>query len=417
MELTEADKKRLESNHQAQVREARRVQQTIIAGALLLFGVVVVWMYGNSISIPANIKQHSHWGLLIFAGLLLLIGFQSEKKTTKSGGIESDDEVRNNTFIRILIFLTFHSVIGYGMWFWLDRYVYSEGFIRGALDLTALLLVGLSAIDTFDWSLKNIEKAEVTYFGQNWFSNVGPGLVCLGLPKWLSAAMEKVEFTRDSITIGLKDKNGSRQPLVLQFKGVFVVFDIMFMISTSNTRKYLQLKKGKGIEKAWVELLNSVLFALVQGDRLDPKTRTPVLVDGKTVPYALDVEELIKLTRQIEYDLMNDTTPTGIKGLLRENGFTLHSITVKDIERESKLLANRVLEEEAEKFGIANKIDKTKMVYDAYNFVGTPKELKYGDPEYITMEKAEEYVERDGKVTTQVIKGGRGTIVDARGDK
>ena len=214
------------------------------------------------------------------------------------------------------------------------------------------------------------------YFNRSFASNVEPGFVCLGLPKWLASTIRTQPFTTLNITVGLVNKNGVREPFIVECGTSYrALVDVAFEAEPVDTDKILKLEGGPAkIEHRLVTEVNSAISTEINRMITDP--------DGKEVPAYPTINDLMSASLAVQNNLFGDNSPTGINARFGPLGYRLKSITLKDFENEDKqvisaqqaLVAKKLLED-AEFLNIVSKIRKVDVMYDAMNGIGTANEL------------------------------------------
>lgn len=334
----------------------------------------------------------------------------------------SESNLLFDSIQRLTFFIGFHLIGGYLVYSLVSYYLYEplggSGFWKSTIDLILLLFLGKSLWDSWDKSTIQLnEKAEILYFNKPVYSNVEPGFVCLGLPKWLGASLETVDCKKVTVTVGLVKKD-NREPFIIECDGFRAIFDVVFQYAPHDTRKYLLLGgTAKDVEKLLVSQVNAVIYAKANEPLLDEDKKPKINEEGEEVKRFHTIDDLKKSTGIIGNEIMKDESPAGITARLKELGFDIYFVTIKDIENEDKQIITakqayeaKATQEATEMLSTENSVKKVELYYKKYNLLGTEHPVPLEDR--ISMRECREMVERDeGTRTTTEIKGGAKPIV------
>jgi hypothetical protein len=406
----------------ADLKKAQTLKVIIgVVTALVILGVASLFTPLKSVvSDGISSVQDSDmllWGCVLFFAIVSVMFFYLDWKKNKkqNSSVSTGCTAKSSKELeRVCIFFVFHLLIGFTLWAWAHYFIYpglgGEGFWKSAMDLVGILLIAKSVWDSFDTDTINLNwRGEILYFNRSFASNVEPGFVCLGLPKWLASTIRTQSFTTLNITVGLV-KNGIRELFIVECKRFRAVVDVAFEAEPIDTDKILRLEGGAAkIEHRLVTEVNSAINTELNRMITDQ--------DGKEVPAYPTIDDLKSASLVVQENLFGDSSPTGINARFALLGYKLKSITLKDFENEDRqvisaqqaLVAKKLLEQ-AEFLNILSKIDKVDVMYRAMNGIGTANELT-GDKMF-TREQALGVVERDeGVIKEIVIKGGGSSIL------
>lgn len=370
--MTENEKKDREAFEKMRIEK----QKTFRLGMILL---AIVAVLVASIFIPWGTVGASGVGInadtgTVIGGLLIvatLAAFLYDHGKTKKAEIETGSP---KSLVRLGIFVIFHALIACVLWSAFNYFFYEplggEGFIKSTLDLVICLLVTASAYDSWDGStIKLNEKAEILIFNKGIFSDVPPGIVCLGLPYWIGSSMKSIDFKSRVITIGLIQKDGTREQFIVECNGFRAIFDVVFEVRVMSTRLYLKLGGDeKSIEKRIVAEINAAFYDVANSVNADS--------GNKNYP---DIDSLKAATADIQKQVFDKKS---LHERLTSFGFQLIQITLKDVENEDRAIITAAQElkarkfiEDAEMLDIESTVRKAELLFQKMNLIGSPNEV------------------------------------------
>jgi hypothetical protein len=413
--MTEAEFNALQKADQ---EKGKRFDRIVIAVIVAIVAAISVWWLApweliKNQDITSFQDSNIFWmsgtiGFGILTAILFFINDDPQK------GIKAVASTR--LYERIGIFFIFHLMIWFVLWAWAHYFIYpalgGEGFFKSLCDMIGIIFITASMWNSFDTeTIKQNFRGEILYFNYSFASNVEPGFVCLGLPKWCGSTIPTVDFKTLTIIIGLI-KNGAREPFIVECAGFRAIFDVMFEAAPNDTKRILKLEGGAAkIESRLVAFVNGTINALVNK------------VDSTGQPVYDSINKLKGSIFELQEDVFSNKV---LQDEFKDIGYILHKLVLKDIENEDRQIIDaanalkaKPLLEELERLNITNTGVKARMLWDLMHGVGTPHESTAEEKKKFTMLDAMKAVQAaegvrtitqfEGNVRPLVFSGSSGT--------
>lgn len=339
---------------------------------------------------PTFITPFQVW-IWVAGGIALVLVFMMTGKSHTDGGFL-------NTCSRILIFVAFHSALGYSLWAFADYFLFPttgpEGFFKSLLDLTGILIIAKSIHNSFAMIPAN-SAGQVLYFQVEAFNNIRSGLVVLGLPKWFGTTLREVNAKEETLVIGKPlDKDGkTREEFIVEGYNLTALVKSSFKYKAVDVSRKYQI--GANLESLLVAIVVSYIRKIINS--VDEVKQKPLYPDVTTLKdHGTEIAEKACKAAAPEF---------------RKLGFELSLVIISGIENKdhgvidaAQALQARVYKEKEEMLDVKNVIEKARCLYNELNVDLKPGDKAFPLQECVKLVQAYE----DKRSVTDLNIGGKG---------